>query len=109
MNKKTSKKNEMKGPFPTKYEKQISGICSRNRFPFTFKAEVIDGITPDFINRKSKLILEVYNPERSEAETFGRVRTFVRHGYKVQFIPRDNLVRKDWKEYCTGMIRGFTK
>ena len=91
----------------TEYEGRIQKICSKNKYPFAFKGGSVGRIMPDFINRKRKLIIEVYNPRRSEKEKWERVTTFNMHGYRSMFLTRHDLTRADWERFCTGAIKGF--
>ena len=91
----------------TEYEGRIKKICSKNKYPFAFKGGSVGRKMPDFINRKRKLIIEIYNPERSEKEKWERVTTFNMHSYKFIVLTRHDLTRADWERFCMGAIKGF--
>lgn len=89
------------------FETKILKVCSKNRYPFTFKDGGVGHKVPDFINRERKKIIEVYNPERNLKEVEARMKAFYLHGYKVTHLTKDNLSRPDWRKFCTGAIKGF--
>ena len=92
----------------TKYERKIRLICTRNKFPFTRSGKItVGGKNPDFINREKKLILEVFNDERTDETRQERIYSFYQHGYSTLFITEDDFNKPKWKEYITGAIRGF--
>lgn len=91
----------------TSYEMKIWNICSRNKFPFDLRRAKIKNKVVDFIYRKKRLIIEVYNPERSDEELYARMKIFHIQRFKVCYITQHDLLKPKWREFCTGIIRGF--
>jgi hypothetical protein len=86
---------------------KIKKICKENRFPFKEGGFVIGNYYPDFINTERKLIIELFNPKRSQNEVWQRIITFQKHGYRIGVVVEDAFKRTDWRKYISGMIRGF--
>ena len=91
----------------TMYEKGIMDICAENKFPFDYRRAKIDGKVADFTNRTKRLIIEVYNPERSWEEVQVRLRTFLVERFKTKYITRDKFSMRNWKKVLTVSIKRF--
>ena len=91
----------------TMYEKGIMDICAENKFPFDYRRAKIDGNVVDFCNRTKRLIIEVYNPERSEEEVQTRLRTFLVERFKTKYITRDKFSMRNCKKVLTVSIKRF--
>jgi len=94
-------------PQLNEYESRIQKICVVNSYPFAFKGETVGRKIPDFINKRKRLIIEIYNPERSMDEAQERVKTFDMYGYRLLYLTMSDLTRTDWERFCTGSIKGF--
>ena len=95
--------------YGTEYEKMIMDICAENKFPFDYRRAKIDGKVVDFINRTKRLVIEVYNPERSWEEVQARLRTFLIERFKTKYITKDKFLTRDWRISCTTLIKRFLK
>lgn len=89
------------------YENKVLRVCSKNRFPFAFKDGFVGYKIPDFINRKKKRIIEVYNPERSDEEVHARLLAFHIKAFKVKQLVKHDFSRPDWKPFLIRIIKGF--
>lgn len=88
-------------------KEKVKKICKENRFPFKEGYFVIGDYYPDFINTERKLIIEVFNPKRSQNEVWQRIVTFKKHGYRIAVVVEDAFKCPDWRKYISGMIGGF--
>ncbi len=93
--------------FGTIYEKEILDICVENKFPFDYRRAKIDGKVADFTNRTKRLVIEVYNPERSFEEVQARLRTFLVERFKTKYITRDKFSMRNCKKVLTVSIKRF--
>ena len=91
----------------TEYEKRVQDICSGNNFPFDFRRAKIKNKVVDFIYRKKRLIIEIYNPERGDEELYARMKIFHIQRFKTCYITKHDLLKPGWRKFCTGIIRGF--
>ncbi len=106
--KKTREKQQPKIVFHgTIYELRIMDICTENKFPLDYRRAKIDGKVADFTNRTKRLIIEVYNPERSWEEVQARLRTFLIERFKTKYITKDKFLTRDWRISCTTLIKRF--
>lgn len=93
--------------YGTIYEKEIMDICTENEFPFDYRRAKIDEKVVDFINRTKRLIIEVYNPERSEEEVQTRLRAFFVHRFKTKYITKDKFSMRNWRKSFVVSIKRF--
>ncbi len=93
--------------FGTGYEKVIMDICAENKFPFDYRRAKIGGKVVDFTNRTKRLIIEVYNPDRSCEEVQARLRTFLIERFKTKYITKDKFSMRNCKKVLTVSIKRF--
>lgn len=86
---------------------KVGKILKENKIPFVEGYFVLGNYYPDFINTERKLVIEIFNPKRSENERWQRIKTFYKHGYRLFFLSEQDFRRVDWEKYITGSIRGF--
>ncbi len=91
----------------TIYELRIMEICAENEFPFDYRRAKIDGNVVDFCNRTKRLIIEVYNPDRSWEEVQARLRAFLIQGFKRKYITKDKLSMRNWRKVLVASIKRF--
>lgn len=93
--------------YGTIYEMKVQDICRENKFPFDFRRAKIKNKVVDFIYRKKRLIIEVYNPGRSDEELYARMKIFHIQRFKACYITQHDLLKPKWRKFCTGIIKGF--
>lgn len=93
--------------YGTIYETKIMEICLENEFPFDYRRAKVDGKIVDFINRTKRLIIEVYNPERSEEEVQARLRAFLVQRFKTKYITKDKFSMRNWRKSFVISINRF--
>lgn len=93
--------------YGTIYEMRVRDVCAKNDFPFDFRRAKVKNKVVDFIYRKKRLIIEVYNPERSNEELYARMKIFRIQRFRTCYITEHDLFKPNWREFCTGVIRGF--
>ncbi len=93
--------------YGTEYEKIIMDICAENKFPFDYRRAKIDGNVADFCNRTKRLIIEVYNPDRSHEEVQARLRAFLVQRFKTKYITKDKFSMRGWRKSCVVSIKRF--
>lgn len=86
------------------YERKILRICRKNKYPLAFKDGAVGHIVPDFINREKMRIVEIYNPDRCEADVQVRMKAFHKHAFKFTYLTKHDLFRDDWEEFCSRVI-----
>lgn len=89
----------------------IGRICEENHLPFIsgWRYFAIGNIQPDFVCTDRMVVLEVYDSHRTPREITARVKALHHHGFKVQLITADDLMRKDAQERCVRIIRSLLK
>lgn len=93
--------------YGTIYEMRVRDVCSTNNFPFDFRRAKVKNKVVDFIYRKKRLIIEVYNPERSDEKLYARMKIFHIQRFKTCYITQHDLLKPGWRKFCTGIIGGF--
>ena len=91
----------------TIYELRIMDICTENKFPLDYRRAKIDGNVADFCNRTKRLIIEVYNPDRSHEEVQARLRAFLVQRFKTKYITKDKFSMRGWRKSCVISIKRF--
>lgn len=93
--------------YGTPCEEKILKVCYKNKYPFDFRRAKIKGKVADFICREKRLVIEVYNPERSDEEVYERMKIFKIQRFKTCYITKHTLSRHGWEKFCAGIIKGF--
>lgn len=93
----------------TTFEREILDVCAENKFPFDFRRAKIGGYVVDFINREKRLIIEVYNSERSWVDVMDRMRAFIVQDFKVKYLTKDNFTERHWETSLVTNIKRFLK
>ncbi len=91
----------------TIYELRIMDICTENKFPLDYRRAKVDGNVADFCNRTKRLIIEVYNPDRSHEEVQTRLRAFLVQRFKTKYITKDKFSMRGWRKSCVISIKRF--
>lgn len=86
------------------YERKILRVCKENKYPLTFKDGAVGHVVPDFINRAKMCIIELYNPDRCEADVQARMKAFHKYAFKFARLTKHDLLRDDWEEFCARVI-----
>jgi len=103
---------------PTSYENKISELCIKNKLPFIYTGDgrfLIGYKNPDFINKKEKIVIEVYH-DYFKIKEFGscdnyekqRYKYFAERGWKTIFIRTKDIMSKDWEGICLSKISSFS-
>ncbi len=100
---------------PTSFEQKIILLCSKHRLPFIYTGDgriLIGRKTPDFVNKKDKIVIEVFldyfkirNYESIENYMEKRGKYFSNYGYKTIFIKEAEIQDKNWEEICLNKIK----
>ena len=88
----------------------VRSVCEENDFPFVSgRLAGLDTVQPDLVCTDRMIVLEVYDPRRTPLEMTARAKALHRHGFRVQLITADDLMRDDARERCARIIRSLLK
>ena len=100
---------------PTSYEKKISNLLIEYNLPFIYCGNgtfLIGHKNPDFVNKKDKIVIEVYcdyfkERDFGSCEEYEKQRRdyFAKYGWKTIFIRKKHIESKNWKNVCLNKIK----
>ena len=101
---------------PTNFEKKIILLIQKYNLQFDYVGDgrvLIGYKNPDFINKKEKIIIEVFLNyfkirDYGSIENYMDIRQshFARYGYHTIFITEEDITNKNWEDLCINKIKG---